>query len=141
MKYLYLTLFWCLLLTSCTDNTVYESEIETGEDWSYYEVMKHTIDVKDKEVLYSLEFDLKHSESFSYQNLYVNITTNYPNGKSVTDEVSLQLANKRGQWSGNCSGDKCSVTLVLQDGFRFDQTGSHTITIAQYSREEVLDGI
>jgi len=130
-----------ILLVGCGPEILYEQSHEVGEEWTYDETMDFDVDIKDTAQLYNLEFILDHKVGFAYQNIYVNITTTYPGGKKIADEVSLQLANKRGEFVGKCGGEECSITIVLQEKFKFQKLGKHTISIAQHSRKSVLDGI
>lgn len=136
-----LSLAIVLFLVGCGPNIVFEQTYEVEEGWSYEEVMNFDIEVTDTVKQYDLQFLLRHRADFGYQNLYVNITTTYPSGKKVKDQLSLQLANKMGEFLGKCSGDYCTVTVILQERFRFQELGSHVINIAQHSRKETLEGI
>jgi len=136
-----LTALILLTLLGCGPKEVFEKEVDLGEDWSYDEVMSFEIDVTDTTQLYDLHFELSHSSYFTYQNLYVLISTTYPDGTEIKDQVSLQLADKLGEFNGNCSGEKCMVNIVLQENFRFQNKGMHIIAIAQHSRKEVLKEI
>jgi len=137
------SLFICIILTivSCGPTAVYQETNKVGAEWGYDETMSFVIEVQDTAQLYDLLLQLSHSATFRYQNLYVEITTVYPDGNKVSDVLSLQLANKLGRWSGKCGSENCQVDIVLQEAFRFRQIGAHTITIAQHSREVQLDGI
>jgi len=130
-----------ILLQSCGPTIEFDKSISVGESWSYNEPLLYDFNIDNVDQNYDLHFVLEHSEVFSFQNLYVLISTTYPDGKIIEDEVSLQLANQKGEFSGKCSGEKCKVTIVLQENFKFQNKGNHVIKIAQHSRSEVLDGI
>lgn len=130
-----------VVLVGCGPNIVFEQAYDVGEEWSYEEQMDFDIHVVDTSMLYDLQFLLGHSVDYTFQNLYVKITTTYPSGKKVEDELSLQMANKMGEFSGQCSREHCTLTVVLQERFRFQEAGDHRISIAQHSRMEVLQGI
>jgi len=130
-----------VMLASCGPSIDYESTVTLGDEWSYDEHMTYVVPVTDTSQLYDLELILRHSDAFTYQNLYVNINTTYPDGTNISDVVSLQLADRLGQFSGKCSGHVCQVSIVLQEAFRFRSAGEHTITIDQHSRESELRGI
>ena len=130
-----------LIFVGCGPNIVFEQTYDVGEEWSYDEVMNFVMEAQDTTQQYDLQFVLDHSVDFTYQNLYVLISTTYPDGVTVEDIVSLQLANKLGEFNGSCSGESCKLIVILQEGFRFKQLGTHTITIAQHSRREILEGI
>jgi len=137
----YILILSVIFLVGCGPEVLFEQSYDVGEEWSYDETMDFEIDIIDTTELYNLEFILDHKTDYTYQNIYVNITTTYPGGKQISDEVSLQLANKRGEFVGKCSGEKCKAIIVLQEKFKFQLLGKHIISIAQHSRKNSLDGI
>lgn len=130
-----------ILLTSCGPTVVYDKNITIDQPWKYDAELVYDIDITDTDKLYDLMLYLDHSADFTYQNLYIQINTTYPDGKTVIDEVSLQLANSRGEFSGKCNREKCCVSIVLQEGFKFQNIGMHSIKILQHSRMPSLEGI
>lgn len=139
--YRYIFLFLIVSLASCGRETTYDHSIDIDGDWSYDESLVYDIDITDTTQVYDLEFHLDHSDDYGYQNLYVLISTTYPDGKKVDDEVSLQLYNSRGQHLGDCGGGKCTTPLLLQERFRFRSSGMHTIAVRQHSRMSTIAGI
>ena len=136
----YLIYILPFLLWSCGPEVIYEEKIKVTDPWSYDEDMVYIFDVIDTTQKYNLIYELTHSKEFKYQNLYVQISTTYPNGRKVEDQVSLQIANKKGEFYGKCFTN-CSLDIGLQEKFRFKDLGKHTIAISQYSRIEKLQGI
>lgn len=140
-------LFFCctflLILTSCGPSYVYEeTRIVTNPDgWAYGEVMTFEFPVTDTSQLYDLHLLVEHDLDFGSQNTYVNIKTFFPNGQELEESVSLQLADKFGQWYGNCSGETCSLDIPIQQSAYFNETGNYRVEIEQYSRENPLAGI
>lgn len=134
-------LFVVLFMIGCGPKVEYHKEIEVGDQWSYSEPMEYIFSVKDTTTVYNLEYLLTHSATYPYQNIYVKITTTYPDEKSIDDVLSLQLANTYGEFEGKCRSGKCTAPILLQERFRFKQMGQHTVTVSQYSREEEQSGI
>ena len=142
MKYTILfSVLSLFFLASCESGLVYhhKATIEDGV-WSYSDILDYQIDVKDTSDYYELFVKIIHSPEFSYENLYTKITTEFPDGNKLSDVVSFQLANKMGLWLGKCNSKKCVNELILQDRFRFKETGKHILYLENYSREE-LNGI
>ena len=133
-----LILFIVLAFIGCGPTVVYEKEFDVGEEWSYSEEMPFEIAIDDTTMVYDLMFIIEHSSSYPNQNLYINISTQYPDNHIVTDQVSLQVANSRGEYNGSCSGNSCRLPIALQERFRFKQIGLHKIIINQYSRKDKL---
>lgn len=130
-----------LVAMGCGPVVIYESTIDVGDSWSYDEALDYTFEVTDTSQIYELEFIVEHSADYSFQNLYVNVKTTYPDGHTATDAVSLAVTDKRGQFYGQCSGDKCALPIQLHSSFKFQQIGQHQISIVQHSRKPDLSDV
>ena len=141
MKYYFLVFASCLFfMTSCEKGVVYEHEVKIDGIWDYEKSLDYAIPIQDTTTRYDLIAKVSHDADFSYQNFYVALTTSFPDGKALTDDVSFQLADGMGSWQGKCNGATCQVELVLQQRFRFQQIGDYVLSIRNNSREE-LTGI
>ncbi len=109
--------------------------------WTYADSLDFSFVVKDTSKSYDLVLDLVHSPDFPYSNFYVYIYTRYPGGKQLRQAVSLELAAKSGLWFGRCSKKRCSLSIPLQEGIRFGETGRYHLLLEQYSRRDTLPGI
>jgi gliding motility-associated lipoprotein GldH len=129
-----------IILSSCSNDIVYKHKEKLDGTWDYTKELVYKIPVNDTLVKYDLIARVTHSDDFSYQNFYVDLRTSFPDGKSLNDDVSFQLADGMGSWQGRCSGSTCKVDLLLQPSFRFQQIGDYEIGIKNNSRVE-LEGV
>ncbi len=135
-------LFLSLLFLSCGNNFLYEKDIALPENvWRYDNAAVFSFDIEDSAALYNLYFDLAHAVDFKTQNLYVKFYTTTPSGKITEDLVSLELAGKDGVWFGDCGGEKCTLSIPLQNNAYFAETGTYELRAEQYSRTEALPGV
>jgi len=95
----------------------------------------------DTTTVYQMDLDVVHSDTYGFQNLYVRTTTIFPSGKEVSSVTSLELINADGTWAGDCSGGHCSISLPLQHGFTFPETGTYTWSVEPYMRMDTIQGI
>ncbi len=141
MKYFYfLFIAGILFLSSCEKGLQYKHTEKVEGKWDYNTVLKYKIPVQDTSSRFDLVAKVTHSSDFSYQNFYVDLSTTFPDGKTLSDDVSFQLTDGMGSWQGKCSSSSCDVDLLLQQRFRFQQLGDYEIQIKNNSREE-LEGI
>lgn len=130
------------LCIACENGTLASGEFEMpNNEWVKGDVKSIVINAPDTTQAYQLDIDVKHSEAYGYQNLYVKTITIFPSGKEVSSITSLELANPDGSWSGKCSGKSCSLSLPLQQGFSFPETGKYTWQIEPYMRTDTVNGI
>jgi len=141
MKYL-IPIFLCFVLFSCDKGILYkEKAVLDTMGWGYNNPVTYTFTVSDTVQAYDLVLKIDHDVEFSNQNFYTQFTTTYPDGKEVKDIVSMELSSNYGQWMGDCDDTHCLIEILLKGSTRFKQTGTHSIKIAQHSREEKLEGI
>lgn len=133
----------CLVMLGCNNNVVVQNEWEGGErpQWNETDVVTIQHNVVDTTARFDLVVDLTHTTQFKYQNLYVEVGNITPAGDTLTTPVSLELANPKGQWQGNCSGDNCSASIVLKDHFYFPQMGEYRIWVKPYMRMNPVEGV
>ena len=129
-------------IVACSSNIFYEQNYSfQDEKWPYNEAASFSFSVPDTVAHYDLVLEIIHDPSFTYENIYVKIHTTFPSGKKITDEVSLQLADKLDQWEGNCNSRKCKVNILLQSDIYFKAAGEHKISIEQFNRIDPLEKI
>lgn len=120
---------------------MFSEEVIFENHWSYNEPLNFSFEVKDTESAYDLILEIEHDAEYGFQNFYTKFTTTYPDGNVVNDIVSMELADKFGQWKGKCSGESCNAEILLSGNTLFKNSETHQIQIEQYTRTPLLDGI
>lgn len=129
-------------LSSCGPNYLYEQELKIPETgWSYQDSLLATFEIPDTSSIYDLHLFIEHTTNFSYQNFYVQIHTQFPDGQRLMEQVSLELAGKGGVWLGDCNAETCALDIPIQQGAYFDQAGTYRLSVHQYSRRNPLPEI
>lgn len=143
MRLLSLIVPAALLLSACGDRgtLVRESWSFADEQWLSGDAKTLSMTVDDTTKAYRIDLDLKHTTDYGFQNLYVRTVTTYPSGKTVSSVTSLELAEKSGEWSGDCGGSTCTISLPLQAKFTFPETGTYAWSIEPYMRTDTVSGI
>ncbi len=142
MKYfsLFLSIVFLFLLASCdTEKYIYKKEIKVNDlSWEYADSLQYQFDIIDTSKLYSILLDIHHGAEYDYQNIYLNISTIFPSGKYLKQQLSSDLADKKGRWYGKCNSTSCTAPINLQETAKFNEVGKHHITIAQFTRDSSL---
>ncbi|NJC25231.1 gliding motility lipoprotein GldH [Neolewinella antarctica] len=129
-------------VASCGPTVVYEETKPTSEaGWPYADTLSFVFDVADTTQAYDLEVVVTHGTNFPYENFYLLIYTDLPTGRRTKQSVSLDLSGDFGAWNGDCSGERCELTIPILLNTRYQQAGRYGITLEQYSREETLPAI
>lgn len=109
--------------------------------WDYDKIFSSTFTIEDISKSYDLLLDVEHGTNYKFQNLYVNISTTFPNSEETNSDLSLDFADKKGKWKGECGSSKCKLRFYLQQSFKFKEPGEYTIGISQHSREKNVHGL
>lgn len=141
----YFSIIICVLLVisiiGCAEKPVFSKKINLEGNWAYENALTFPFDIDNLENTYDLILSLTYGRDFSYQNIYVKIETQYPEGKKDEDILSLNLTNGSGVFLGDCNSSKCEIDLLLQEKFKFKESGKYVITIHQHGRNPNLDEV
>ncbi len=97
-------LFLTIILSSCDkENIEYYSFPE--KIWHSEEKVKFNINIEDTTRLYSLDFSIRHTTSYTYQNIIFFIHHYYNDVKISSDTFNIDLADFTGKWHGKGKGD------------------------------------
>ena len=85
--------------------------------------------------------DVVHNTDYASENAYILIGTQFPDGKYSKSQLSLEFADKTGQWRGACSGNACTLHIALQEGAFFNKTGKYVFSVQQFMRADTIKNI
>jgi len=118
-----------------------EALIKENTGWIFSDSLAVDFSISDTSRFYAMRFQLNFDPQFNYENVYTRIHTQFPDGKRISQILSLQLTNETGAWAGKCNKNVCHVEIPLQERIIFPSTGYYKISIAQYTRTDTLEGI
>jgi gliding motility-associated lipoprotein GldH len=131
--------FVLILLVSCNKNVVYSDYTKLPEEgWKTDNHLKFEVDIKDNNALHNVFLNVRHADSYPYANLFVFLTTTYPDGKTSVDTLECIFADKKGKWVGDGAGDLWDNKIPLKKNLRFPQTGKYTFSFEQGMRSNPL---
>lgn len=139
MKRVFILMTFLVGIYACNSDTIYKSEAALPEaGWVRTSPVSYDFDIQDTTTFYEMMLDVKANENYRYQNLYVNIETRFPDGKTEKDIVSLELGTPGGKWHGQCTSGSCIVPVQLQQRFKFPQKGNYKISLHQFTRIDTI---
>ena len=128
-----------IMIASCNNHVVYSKYEKLPEDgWKTDHKLSYEVDVTDVANLHSVFLTVRHADSYPYNNLFVFLTTQYPDGKKSIDTCELILANPKGEWIGDGAGDIWDNKIPLKQNVKFPQTGKYIFTFEQGMRTNPL---
>lgn len=138
----YIGLAIILLICSCTGNTFFEQneEIKTRE-WDLNNPVVLKVNIEDTVSAYDLYVNLRNSNQYRYSNLYIFMTTTYPDHRIEKDTLDLTLAADDGRWKGSGLGDLYFNQFLFADKVKFVAKGEYTFQLVHGMRINPLPGI
>lgn len=131
----FLTISFLLILAACTDKGVYEKNISIPSyNWHKDSVAFFKVDISDTLSLHSFYINLRHTGSYKYSNIYMFVNTSFPSGKRFRDTVECVLANDKGKWLGDGSGDVFDNQVLFKNDIRFPEQGTYIFEFEQAMR-------
>jgi len=115
--------------------------IENAE-WAYKDLKEFDFEITDTNTLYNIFLEVCHAGDYTAQNLYTKVYVTFPDGSERNDQVSsIELADSRGEWLGNCSSKKCIRRVSFMPNVSFTQAGKYKVKLEQYTRQEKILGV
>lgn len=129
--------------TACgPDKVVFRAEKEIADaGWTYGDTLDFTFQIQDTSTAYAMYLEFSHADSYPLQNVYLKLSTLFPDGKRPVRVRPFDFYNAQGVAHGKCTGGTCQVRLNLQDKAYFKQPGKYTLTLEQYTRMDSLPGV
>ncbi|MDR0385161.1 MAG: gliding motility lipoprotein GldH [Prevotellaceae bacterium] len=134
-----------LFLYSCTDkSSVWRQDTVIAScRWNKDSLLKFIIPAEDTVSWYSLSVSLRNRTDYSFQNLYLFLNIEAPNGNTYTDTLNFILAHDDGHWTG--SGRAYSKyrenVFPYREYIRFPEKGNYSVTLRHGMRKDNLEGI
>ena len=124
LAHVFLVALCVLFFFSCDRSRIFEEyrEIKNYE-WNKTDTISFDAEIIDTVETYNLIVKIRNGENYPYRNIYLFLTTVFPDGKMALDTLDFQFYEENGNPLGKCSGDICNNSFLLSEGVHFDQAG------------------
>lgn len=134
---LLLGLLAVLLLAACDGNRVYEEYHEIPNyQWNRADTISFNTEIADTNEAYNLILNIRNGENYPYRNLFLFLSTQYPDGRLSLDTLEFSFYEESGKPLGKCSGDICNNSFLLSENVRFDQAGKYRFAFVHGMRRD-----
>lgn len=134
MNKLFYIIFTALFLVSCETNTVFSEVRALDGHWGADEVIEFKLPELDSLATYNLFINVRNSNQYKYNNLFLIVSMNFPHGKTITDTLEYRMANPDGTWLGQGIGELKDNKLWYKERVKFIEEGTYTVDIMQAMR-------
>lgn len=119
---------------SCESNTVFSETRSMDGYWGQDEVVEFNLPELDSLKNYNLFLNIRNTNDYKYNNIFLIVGINFPHGKTVTDTLEYRMANPDGSWMGHGVGNVKENKLWYKERVRFFEDGTYSITVEQAMR-------
>jgi gliding motility-associated lipoprotein GldH len=138
----FLFILFLMAFTACDSGRIYDQSYTIdGAKWNRDSVYHYEVTIEDSLLLSDYYVSIRNNTDYPYSNIYLFVTTEFPNGHSTTDTIECILADKSGRWLGDGSGRIKDNLIMLQHALRFPLKGKYHFYLEQGMRDELLQGI
>lgn len=138
-SYFILPLFSALLF-SCGKGRIFTEykSIDEEKGWSKNNKIVFEPLINDTVNLYDIYVNVRHASIYPYRNLYLFLSTEYPDGRKEVDTINCILADEQNKWLGDGAGDLWDNNILLQPNVRFPKAGKYKFSYEQAMRTDPL---
>ncbi len=128
----------CLTLMSCDSKRFFDAYKSVPNQWDKADVVSFQITPNDSIALYNLFVNIRNTNDYKYNNLFLIVQMDYPNGKTIKDTLEYQMAATDGKLLGSGFTDIKENKLWYKGyktPFVFKEQGTYKIKIQHAMRE------
>jgi gliding motility-associated lipoprotein GldH len=127
------------LFSACNKGVVYSKYYTFKENqWKAADKAEFEVDIADTLSLNNINLMIRHADAYPYSNIFLFVTTAYPDGKLLSDTMEIVLANSKGEWIGSGAGDLFDYKVPVKKNVRFPLKGKYKFTFEQGMRVDPL---
>ncbi|WPR72168.1 gliding motility lipoprotein GldH [Flavobacterium sp. NG2] len=133
IKSSFLILLIAVLLISCDKKRVFDEYKSVGSAWHKDSIVSFDLPELDSTQRYDLFINLRDNNNYPYNNLFLIVTLEKPNGYTKVDTLEYEMAAPDGTLLGEGFTDIKESKLFYKEGVRF--RGKYKVNIKQAVRE------
>ena len=122
-----------ILFFSCDKKRVFDEYKSVGSAWHKDSIVTFDLPVLDSTKRYNLFVNLRDNNNYPFNNLFLIVAIEMPNGFTKVDTLEYQMANPDGTLLGNGFTDIKESKLYLRENVRF--RGKYKVHIKQAVRQ------
>ncbi|GAA4295596.1 gliding motility lipoprotein GldH [Aestuariibaculum suncheonense] len=124
-----------LVFVSCDSNRVFDEYKSVPNAWHKDSVVSFNITPPDSSNAYNLFVNLRNTNAYKYNNLFLIVEMVFPHGKTVKDTLEYRMADSSGKLLGTGVTDTKENKLWYKEGVVFSESGNYQVNIQHAMRE------
>lgn len=129
------------LLSSCGEQPFYEKAYSfEGRAWNQDEKLVYEVDFQDVSKMYDFTLSLRTSTDYKYNNLWLFMKTETPDGTTAREPFEVKITNPDGSWIGEKSGTIVTTPLYFRSR-KMPVKGIYKFTLEQGITQSTIDEV
>jgi gliding motility-associated lipoprotein GldH len=130
----------CIILLACNHLDLFEKNTPIpGYEWKSDFAVNGSFSIADTTAAYILFIVLRHTDSYKYNNIWLNVGIQNPGDTMFYQKLDLQLGYDAGGWEGSGMNDIWEIRKPLNaTPLRFIKPGNFNYSIRQIMRDNPL---
>jgi gliding motility-associated lipoprotein GldH len=133
LKNSFFILLTVILFYSCDKQRVFDEYKTVGGAWHKDSIITFDLPILDSTKRYNLFINLRDNNNYQYNNLFLIVSLEKPNGYTKVDTLEYQMASPDGALLGEGFTDIKESKLFYKENVRF--RGKYKVSIKQAVRE------
>ena len=130
-----------LFLSACGETPFYEKAFSfENREWKQDVKLSYEVDFKDVEKEYDFTLSLRTSTDYRYNNVWVFMKTETPDGTTAREPFEIKITNPDGSWIGEKSGSMVTTSLYFKRR-KMPVKGKYTFTLEQGITDSMIDEV
>lgn len=123
------------VFVSCDSNRVFDEYKSVPNKWHKDAVISFKINPPDSTNAYNLFVNLRNTNAYKFNNLFLIVEMVFPHGKTIKDTLEYKMAEPSGKLLGTGYTDVKENKLWYKERVVFEETGEYTVNIQHAMRE------
>ncbi|GAA3631311.1 gliding motility lipoprotein GldH [Flavivirga jejuensis] len=125
----------CLVFVSCDSNRVFDTYKSVPNKWHKDSIISFKVNPPDSTNAYNLFVNLRNTNDYKYNNLFLIVEMSFPHGKTIKDTLEYRMADPSGKFLGTGFTDVKENKLWYKEQVVFEEKGDYTVNIQHAMRE------
>jgi len=124
-----------IIIVSCDSNRIFDQYQSVPNQWHKDSLIRFNTEVPDTTSTYNLFINLRNTNSYKYNNLFLIVEMSFPHGKIIKDTLEYKMAKPNGELLGIGLTSVKENKLWYKEGVVFNEKGVYKINIRHAMRE------
>ena len=128
-------LSFAFIIVSCDSNHVFDEYKSVPNAWHKDSITSFKINPPDSIKPYNLFVNLRNTNTYKYNNIFLIVEMVFPHGKTITDTLEYRMADANGKLLGSGHTDIKENKLWYKENVVFNEKGEYIVRIQHAMRE------